>query len=112
MFQPDAVRPVSEPGGALLAIMHSELDAVAPALDILASRWSGPLGAYPHSGDFVMPNWLFDDVVEPRAFAEAAASWAGRVRVLGGCCGTGPDHIRELAAKLGRAAAYRQQLAA
>jgi S-methylmethionine-dependent homocysteine/selenocysteine methylase len=100
----DAVRPVSEPGGALLAIMHSELDAVTPALDILAAHWSGPLGAYPHSGDFVMPNWLFDDIVEPGAFAEAAAAWAGRVRLLGGCCGTGPDHIRELALRLGRAA--------
>jgi S-methylmethionine-dependent homocysteine/selenocysteine methylase len=101
----DAVRPVSEPGGALLAVMHSELEAVAPALDILAAHWSGPLGAYPHSGDFVMPNWLFDDIVEPSAFAEAAAAWAPRVRVLGGCCGTGPDHIRELAARLGRVTA-------
>jgi S-methylmethionine-dependent homocysteine/selenocysteine methylase len=101
----DAIGPVSEPGAGLLAVMHSELDAVGPALDILASRWSGALGAYPHSGDFVMPNWLFDDIVEPRAFAEAAAAWAGRVRLLGGCCGTGPDHIRELAARLGRTAA-------
>jgi S-methylmethionine-dependent homocysteine/selenocysteine methylase len=101
----DAVGPVSEPGGSLLAIMHSELDTVAPALDILAERWSGPLGAYPHSGDFVMPNWLFDEAVAPDAFAEAAAAWAGRVRVLGGCCGTGPEHIRELALRLGRTAA-------
>ena len=36
-------------------------------------------------------------------FAEAAAGWADRVRVLGGCCGIGPEHIRTLAAKLGRA---------
>jgi S-methylmethionine-dependent homocysteine/selenocysteine methylase len=100
----DAVGLVSEPGGSLLAIMHSELDTVAPALDILAQRWSGPLGAYPHSGDFVMPNWLFDDIVAPDDFAEAAAAWAGRLCVLGGCCGIGPDHIRELAARLGRTA--------
>ena len=50
-----------------------------------------------------MPNWLFDEVVEPEPFAEAAAGWADRVRVLGGCCGIGPEHIRTLAARLGRA---------
>ncbi|HEX6102304.1 MAG TPA: homocysteine S-methyltransferase family protein, partial [Alphaproteobacteria bacterium] len=101
----DAVAPVSEPGGALLAIMHSEPDTVAAALDILARHWSGPVGAYPHSGDFVMPNWLFEEVVAPDAFAEMAAGWAGRVNVLGGCCGIGPDHIRALAGKLGRSVA-------
>jgi homocysteine S-methyltransferase len=99
----EAIEPVSAPGAALLAIMHSELDVVADALDIVRERWPGPLGAYPHSGDFVMPNWLFDEVVEPEPFAEAAAGWADRVRVLGGCCGIGPEHIRTLAARLGRA---------
>jgi S-methylmethionine-dependent homocysteine/selenocysteine methylase len=101
----EAVALVSEPGGALLAIMHSELDAVAPALDILAQQWSGPVGAYPHSGDFVMPNWLFEEIVAPDSFAETAAGLAGRVQMLGGCCGIGPDHIRALARKLGRSVA-------
>jgi homocysteine S-methyltransferase len=100
----EAVGPVSEPGGALLAVMHSELDVVSPALDVLAARWPGPLGAYPHSGDFVMPNWLFDDIVAPEDFAETAAGWAGRVRVLGGCCGIGPEHIGALAGRLGGSA--------
>lgn len=98
----DAIGPVTEPGGALIAIMHSELEVVAPALDVLAQAWSGPVAAYPHSGDFVMPNWLFDDIVSPEPFAETAAAWADRVAVLGGCCGIGPDHIRALAVKLGR----------
>ena len=98
----EAIGPVTEPGGALVAIMHSELDVVEPALDILSSRWSGPRGAYPHSGDFVMPNWLFDEIVETDSFAETAAGWADRVAVLGGCCGISPDHIRALAHKLGR----------
>ena len=92
----DAVGPVTEPGGALVAVMHSELEVVAPALDVLARHWSGPVAAYPHSGDFVMPNWLFDDIVAPEPFAQTAAAWADRVAVLGGCCGIGPDHIRAL----------------
>jgi S-methylmethionine-dependent homocysteine/selenocysteine methylase len=98
----EAIGPVTEPGGAVVAIMHSELEVVAPALDVLARHWSGPLAAYPHSGDFVMPNWLFEDIVSPEPFAETAAGWADRVAVIGGCCGIGPDHIRALALKLGR----------
>ncbi len=98
----EAVGPVTEPGGALLAVMHSEIEVVAPALEVLARAWSGPVGAYPHSGDFAMPNWLFDDIVSPEPFAETAAGWANRIAVLGGCCGIGPDHIRALARKLGR----------
>jgi homocysteine S-methyltransferase len=98
----EAIAPVSAPGAALLAVMHSELGLVPAALDILRAHWSGPLGAYPHSGDFIMPNWLFDEVVEPEPFAEASEAWADRVRVIGGCCGIGPEHIRALAAHLGR----------
>jgi S-methylmethionine-dependent homocysteine/selenocysteine methylase len=101
----DAIGPVSEPGGSLVAIMHTELEAVEPALDILAGLWSGPVGAYPHSGDFVMPNWLFEEIVPPKSFARTAAGWAGRVQVLGGCCGIGPAHIRALSRELGRSAA-------
>jgi S-methylmethionine-dependent homocysteine/selenocysteine methylase len=99
----EAIGPVTEAGGALVAIMHSELDVVEPALDILCEQWAGAMGAYPHSGDFVMPNWLFDDVVDTEPFAETAAQWVDRVAVLGGCCGISPDHIRALALKLGRA---------
>jgi S-methylmethionine-dependent homocysteine/selenocysteine methylase len=98
----EAIGPVTEAGGALVAIMHSELDVVEPALDILCDQWTGAMGAYPHSGDFVMPNWLFDDVVDTEPFAETASQWVDRVAVLGGCCGISPDHIRALALKLGR----------
>ena len=98
----DAIGPVTEAGGALLAVMHSEIDVVEPALDVLARHWSGPVGAYHHSGDFIMPNWLFEDIVSSEPFAETAGAWADRVAVLGGCCGIGPDHIRALARKLGR----------
>ncbi len=100
----EAIGPVAEAGGELMAIMHSELDVTPAALDILADRWKGPLGAWPNSGEFVMPNWLFDDIVEPAPFAETAAGWSPRLALLGGCCGIGPEHIRELALRLGRPA--------
>ena len=55
--------------------------------------------AYPESGHFEMPHWHHVDIIAPADFVRVARGWidAG-VRVIGGCCGMGPDHIRALAA--------------
>uniref|UniRef100_UPI00168BE7B1 homocysteine S-methyltransferase family protein n=1 Tax=Geminicoccus harenae TaxID=2498453 RepID=UPI00168BE7B1 len=38
----------------------------------------------------------------PARYLELARSWtASGASVIGGCCGIGPEHIRELAASLG-----------
>jgi S-methylmethionine-dependent homocysteine/selenocysteine methylase len=37
----------------------------------------------------------------PAAFAERASTWVeAGARIVGGCCGTGPDHIRHVAQRL------------
>ena len=84
-------------GGALMAIMHSDVDATLPGLELLRAHWSGPTGAYPNSGHFVMPNWQFVDIISPDALAAEAIGWIEQgAQVIGGCCGIGPDHIRRL----------------
>ncbi len=84
-------------------IMHSEMSDTPPGLDRLKEVWSGPLFAYPHSGSFRMPNWQFDDEVEPDAFAHEAATYLDLgVTAVGGCCGMSPHHIAALAQHLGR----------
>ena len=84
-------------------IMHSEMSDTPPGLDQLKEAWAGPLFAYPHSGSFRMPNWQFDDEIEPDAFAREAASYLDRgVTAIGGCCGMSPHHIAALARHLGR----------
>ncbi len=84
-------------------IMHSEIPDTPPGLDRLKDVWSGPLFAYPHSGSFRMPNWQFDDEVEPDAFAREATTYLDRgVTAIGGCCGMSPDHIAALAQHLAR----------
>ena len=84
-------------------IMHSEMCDTPPGLDQLKEVWSGPLFAYPHSGSFRMPNWQFDDEIEPDAFAREAASYLDRgVTAIGGCCGMSPHHIAALSRQLGR----------
>ncbi len=59
---------------------------------------SVPVGAYPHIGRFDPPEWLFTDEYPPARYADCARRWAQMgARILGGCCGTTPDHIRALA---------------
>ena len=41
--------------------------------------------------------WSFTDEVTPKDYVDIAGEWLRlRVRVVGGCCGTTPAHIREL----------------
>jgi S-methylmethionine-dependent homocysteine/selenocysteine methylase len=88
----DALLPLAPDA---VAVMHSPLSAVEPALHEIAARWHGPLGAYPEIGDGTeaIPN------VQPAELAAHARGWiAGGARIVGGCCGTTPQHIRALAA--------------
>ena len=81
--------------------MHTEARDVAAALEVVKQQWTGPLGAYGHSGQFVMPNWQFNDVISPETYLTQARIWvAAGARLIGGCCGIGPDHIRLLSEQL------------
>ena len=58
-----------------------------------------PLGCYPNAGEPNMEegSWCFDSAWTPERFAESAGTWVSRgAQIVGGCCGTGPDHIRAL----------------
>jgi homocysteine S-methyltransferase len=86
--------------------MHADVDVTEPALAILRRQWTGPLGAYPNSGGWVMPNWQFVDIVSPDDFAAEAVRWVDSgVRVVGGCCGLDPEHIAVLSRRLRAGAA-------
>jgi homocysteine S-methyltransferase len=53
---------------------------------------------YPESGYFTPPNWNFVDVISPDDLAREARGWIDNGALLvGGCCGTSPEHIRALA---------------
>ncbi len=88
-------------GPTLVNIMHSAIDAVPPAIQLVRKRWAGPVGVYPESGYFTKPNWNFVDIISPADLAAEAIGWvAAGAQLLGGCCGTSPDHIRALQAAL------------
>jgi homocysteine S-methyltransferase len=81
----------------MMNIMHTPIPDIDRAMEIVAKYWNGPVGVYPESGYFTMPNWQFIDVIEPDDLAESAQSWVDNgVRMVGGCCGLGPEHILKL----------------
>jgi S-methylmethionine-dependent homocysteine/selenocysteine methylase len=83
---------------AAISIMHTSINDMQPALECLKKKWDGPLGAYPESGYFKMPDWQFVDIVSPDDLVAAARHWQGLgVMIFGGCCGLGPQHIKALA---------------
>jgi len=81
----------------IMNIMHTPVTDIDEALNIVKRYWDGAVGIYPESGYFTMPNWKFVDVIEPDDLAELAQAWIDDgVRMVGGCCGLGPEHIAAL----------------
>lgn len=86
---------------AAITVMHSRVPFAAPAIEVVKRHWSGVIGAYPHSGRFKMPEWQFVDLIAPDDYAHEARGWVAQgARLIGGCCGIGPAHIRHLAETL------------
>ncbi|NNF70477.1 MAG: homocysteine S-methyltransferase family protein, partial [Acidimicrobiia bacterium] len=84
----DAIDSLDGLGIDLISIMHTDVDLVDPCLDVMFERWPGPIGVYAHS-------WRGIDPVDYATFSQG---WLERgVNLIGGCCGTVPDHIVELA---------------
>jgi S-methylmethionine-dependent homocysteine/selenocysteine methylase len=79
----------------------------APPADTLAGlrklvpHSTVPTGAYPHIGRFDPPEWQFTEEYPPERYVELARDWIDLgARVVGGCCGTTPEHIAALARHL------------
>ena len=88
-------------GGDMAIVMHSEVEFIAPTLEVMKEKWTGPLGAYAHSGYWARPNWNFDAVISPDDYLRQAETWVeAGARLIGGCCGIGPEHIRLLSENL------------
>jgi homocysteine S-methyltransferase len=98
-FEP-ILQPLLERDPTVVAIMHTPPDVVGDALRALTgARWRGPTGAWPEVGTFGGPGEPAGVLLSPAGLAAAAAGWIEQgARLLGGCCGTGPEHIAALAA--------------
>ena len=86
----DALDAIKDKGVASVFIMHTPVDDTGPGLEIVKDNWTGPFGAYAH-----FPR--ADGRMDPQRYLEYARGWSEQgARIIGGCCGTTPDHIRAL----------------
>lgn len=94
----DFVQKLAATKPNVINIMHTSPNDTAEALTIASKYWNGPLGVYPESGYFTMPDWQFVDIIAPKELVERSKSWRDLgASIFGGCCGIGPDHIQALA---------------
>ena len=72
------------------------IDQLRPFLEELSDVAALPVSCYPNAG---LPNEFggYDDTPEHMAEVTAEFARAGFVNIVGGCCGTTPDHIRAIA---------------
>jgi len=104
----DVVEAVEPLGVAALGANcgRSLADTDAIVTELLAAAPSVPLWVKPNAG---VPRMVGDTVVydaDPAMLGEHVASYAERgARIVGGCCGSTPEHVAAIARALGRAAA-------
>lgn len=80
-----------------LFIMHTDVELVAEALNVVRNGYSGPIGVYAHSGSSGNSSWQEADVISPEDYLVYAQQWVDQgAQIVGGCCGTAPAHIEAL----------------
>ena len=90
----DAVRAVIDLGVDIIGVNCVSTPHVKTCLDQLRS-FNVPLIAYGNIGHSdERDGWTNTDAVDPEAYARYAATWGAQI--IGGCCGTTPEHIRHL----------------
>jgi S-methylmethionine-dependent homocysteine/selenocysteine methylase len=106
-----ATRVVEDAGAQVVLVNCTAPAWLEECLETLAAAARVPIGAYPNIEDRAgIPEWTHVSghvPVEqgPAEFAGTVAGWQSRygLHVVGGCCGSTPDHIAALRAAVRRA---------
>ena len=89
----DLVEPLMAAGAKVAIVMHTSVPDTDEALPTVFERWKGPVGAYPESGYFTIPDWVFGEITPDEFGTKTKEWWSQGVTVIGGCCGMSPEHI-------------------
>jgi len=101
----EAVEAVEPLGVDVVAVNCAPLADITEAVAELRKHRAGPIGAWAHIGRYDPPSWKFGfyprftgtESAPPARYLEAARQWKKMgAQVIGGCCGTTPDHIHAL----------------
>jgi S-methylmethionine-dependent homocysteine/selenocysteine methylase/trans-aconitate methyltransferase len=89
-----AARRFEELGVGALLVNCIPPDHVAGVVPWLRDFTDLPLGVYPNLGYLSDDGWRFETGVGGAEFAALARRWREEgAQIVGGCCGTGPEHI-------------------
>ncbi|GAB3974215.1 homocysteine S-methyltransferase family protein [Actinoallomurus acanthiterrae] len=105
-----AAAAVERDGARAVLVNCTDPAGTETALMTLRDRCTGPIGAYPNIEDRGgIPRWRHVDryvpaALDPDAFAELTARWREKFSadILGGCCGTTPEHMARARERLAR----------
>jgi S-methylmethionine-dependent homocysteine/selenocysteine methylase len=101
----EAVRVAESNGAEAILLNCAPPDDITAGLKELAGRSDLPIGAYAHIGRYDPPSWKFDfhpqfsgmEEWPPEKYSNYAKGWREMgATILGGCCGTTPDHVRAI----------------
>jgi methionine synthase I (cobalamin-dependent) len=86
----------------ILGVMHTPVEAMDSALSEVAGKWPGLSLAYAKTGMATQYEWEFENIIPPEEYADQAMRWIEnyQVKVVGGCCGTRPEHIEALSRRI------------
>ena len=89
----DTLDAIKDKGIASVFIMHTSVDDTGPGLEIVKKNWPGTFGAYAHFPGHGGPTPK-TNALDPQQYLGYAKGWREQgARIIGGCCGTRPDHI-------------------
>lgn len=100
------VEALDDLGPEAILVNCAPPDHVGRALETLVQTTDRPVGAYALVGRYAPPSWKMDfyprfidtEKTPPEGYAGVAAGWVrAGARIIGGCCGTTPEHIRAVA---------------
>jgi S-methylmethionine-dependent homocysteine/selenocysteine methylase len=101
----EGARAVEELGVEAVLVNCAPPEDATRGVEQLRAATNLPVGAFAQIGKFDPPSWKFEfhprfsytEEWPPDRYAEKARSWRGAgARIIGGCCGTDPNHIRAL----------------
>lgn len=89
-----AARRFEEMGVAALLVNCVPPDHVTGMIPWLRDFTDLPLGVYPNLGYHTRAGWRFNREMGADEYAALALEWrAEGAQIIGGCCGTGPEHL-------------------
>ncbi|MBL43036.1 MAG: hypothetical protein CMM49_10310 [Rhodospirillaceae bacterium] len=81
----------------VFGVMHSNIKVTHKVIEYLSNHWSKQIMAYPEIIDYDYSKHKYNALISPKKFAYRCKDWLQMgVNIIGGCCGTTPNHIEEL----------------